>query len=109
MKFLIDSQLPPALARFICEDLRGEALHTADAGLRDASDNEVWEYAANNNLVLVSKDADFVTMFSKTFSGRLLWVRLGNCRRIVLLKVFEQQWERILGRFEDGERFVELR
>ena len=36
MKFLVDNQLPPALARFISDDLHVEALHVVDAGLRDA-------------------------------------------------------------------------
>jgi predicted nuclease of predicted toxin-antitoxin system len=109
VKFLIDNQLPPALARFIAQDLRVEALHVVDAGLRDASDAEIWQHASENDFVLISKDEDFVTLYLKTPSARLLWVRLGNCRRLFLLRVFGEQWKRILARFEDGDRFVELR
>ena len=39
----------------------------------------------------------------------LLWVRLGNCRRAFLVRVFKEQWPRVLERFQSGERFVELR
>lgn len=109
MRFLVDNQLPPALARFISEDLQSEAVHVMDIGLRNGTDADVWAYASRNDLVLISKDEDFVTLYSKTASARLLWVRLGNCRRVFLLKVFNEQWSRILGRFENGERFVELR
>jgi predicted nuclease of predicted toxin-antitoxin system len=97
------------LARFISEQLKTEALHVTDLGLRDAIDSDVWSYASVNDFVLISKDEDFVTLYSKTPSAGLLWVRLGNCRRAFLLKVFREQWQKILERFENGERFVELR
>lgn len=66
MKFLVGNQLPPALARFISEDLRAEALHVADAGLRDGTDADIWSYASENDFVLISKDDDFVTVYSRT-------------------------------------------
>jgi predicted nuclease of predicted toxin-antitoxin system len=46
VKFLIDNQLPPALARFISGELRTEALHVVDIGLRESSDADVWSYAS---------------------------------------------------------------
>ena len=109
MKFLVDNQLPPALARFISEELRTEALHVVDVGLRESTDANLWRYASANGFILISKDEDFVTLYSKIPSAGLLWVRLGNCRRPFLLEVFKKQWPRILERFENGERFVELR
>ncbi len=109
MKFLVDNQLPPALARFITQELRTEALHVVDVGLRESTDAALWSYVSANGFVLISKDEDFVTLYSKTPSAGLLWVRLGNCRRAFLLEVFKKQWQRILERFEYGERFVELR
>lgn len=109
MRFIVDNQLPPALARFLSEDLHVHASHVVDVGLRDGSDADIWAYCSANDLVLISKDADFATMYSRAPSARLLWVRIGNCRRAFLLKVFEEQWSRILELIENGERFVELR
>jgi predicted nuclease of predicted toxin-antitoxin system len=108
VKFLVDNQLPAALARFI-SGLGVEALHVVDVGLRDAGDAAIWGYASENDYVLISKDEDFVALYSKTPSARLLWVRLRNCRRVFLLNVFRDQWKRILARLESGDRFVELR
>jgi predicted nuclease of predicted toxin-antitoxin system len=59
VNFLIDNQLPPALARFIESELKAKAIHVADLGLRDASDAEVWRYASTNDLILISKDEGF--------------------------------------------------
>jgi predicted nuclease of predicted toxin-antitoxin system len=86
-----------------------EASHVIDAGLRNGTDADVWRYASENDFVLITKDEDFVTLYSQSPSARLLWVRLGNCRRFLLLNVFREQWPKIVGRFESGERFVELR
>ncbi len=62
MNFLVDNQLPPALARFIQIEYNTKAVHVADVGLRDASDEEVWTYASTNDLVLISKDEDFASL-----------------------------------------------
>ncbi len=42
MKFLVDNQLPSALARFIAQDLGAESLHVADVDMQESSDAEVW-------------------------------------------------------------------
>jgi predicted nuclease of predicted toxin-antitoxin system len=81
VKFLVDNQLPPALARFISENLGVEAVHVTDIGLRNETDSDIWQYASEKGLVVISKDDDFVTLYSKAPAARLLWVRLGNCRR----------------------------
>lgn len=109
MKFLVDNQLPPALARYLSGDLGQNAVHVTDIGMRGDPDAAIWAYAGQNDFVLISKDEDFVTLYSKKPSASLLWVRIRNCRRTHLLKVFEQQWPKILERFKAGERFVEIR
>jgi predicted nuclease of predicted toxin-antitoxin system len=42
--------------------LRGEfpdTAHVADIGLAQATDRQIWEYASQNDYVIVSKDSDF--------------------------------------------------
>jgi predicted nuclease of predicted toxin-antitoxin system len=85
VRFLSDNQLPPALARFIDSELGCEPTHVTDVGLRDASDAEVWQYASANDVVLVSKDEDFTHMALRSSHASLIWVRVGNCRRVFLL------------------------
>jgi predicted nuclease of predicted toxin-antitoxin system len=80
VKFLVDNQLPPALARFLQSDLGVGGIHVSDIGLQRASDVDLWSYGSNNGLTLVSKDEDFVRLYSKTQSTGLMWVRIENCR-----------------------------
>ncbi len=44
MKFLVDAQLPPALARLLGE-LGQEAAAGRDVNLREAEDGPIWQYA----------------------------------------------------------------
>jgi hypothetical protein len=52
--FLVDNQLPPALAHFIRSEFNVPALHVVDVGLRDGSDAEIWNYVSENDF-----DSDF--------------------------------------------------
>jgi predicted nuclease of predicted toxin-antitoxin system len=58
VKFLIDNQLPPALAKWLISHGH-EALHVLDVGLAEAKDEKIWEYAAANSLALITKNEDF--------------------------------------------------
>jgi predicted nuclease of predicted toxin-antitoxin system len=45
VKFLVDNQLPAALAHHLTS--RGaDCQHVLDAGLAEATDAEIWDYAA---------------------------------------------------------------
>ncbi len=89
MRFLVDNQLPPALAR-LNADFDSEGFHVADIGLRDASDAEVWSYVSRDGSVLISKDEDFANMVLHRPTAKLIWVRFGNCRRAFLLDLFRR-------------------
>ena len=58
MRFLVDAQLPPALARWLVE--RGYvAEHVFDLGMAGADDREIWAYASRVGAVIITKDEDF--------------------------------------------------
>ena len=109
MRFLIDAQLPPALAVALKNEGH-QAEHVADIGLRHANDSEIWEYALRNRAVLITKDEDFVDRFRRRDAGpALLWLRLGNASRQRLLTWFMPLLPQLLIRLEAGDRFVEVR
>lgn len=109
MNFLVDNQLPPALAHFIRSEFSVPALHVVDVGLRDGSDAEIWNYVSENDSILISKDEDFATMVLQVPTAKLIWIRLGNCRKAFLLNVFQRTWSRIMERLESGDRLIEVR
>ena len=109
MKFLVDHQLPPVLAEHL-RKLGHEARHVRELGLKSEADFAIWNYAALHDLVLISKDLDFFELASRPGeSGRLIWVRLGNCRKQVLLDAFERALPAIVKALEEGHRVIEVR
>jgi predicted nuclease of predicted toxin-antitoxin system len=108
MRFLVDAQLPPALAR--CLAAAGhEAEHVAEAGLGDAQDEAIWEHAVRAGSVIVSKDSDFA---GRTILGQggppVVWIRLRNTRKGELLVWFEAMLPRIIEALERGEHLIEI-
>lgn len=63
MRFLVDAQLPPALARLLREHGH-EADHVTDIGPGDASDQDLWRFALANEAIIVTKDEDFSNMIA---------------------------------------------
>lgn len=108
MRLLIDNQLPVALSRRLSE-LGHDVQHVVQVGLDEAADADVWRHAITDRRVVVSKDEDFVYLANRPGDqGRLIWVRLGNCRRAALLKAFEHALQAIEEALGSGQRIVEL-
>ena len=109
MKFIVDHQLPAALARWL--SARGaDAVHVQDIGFDATPDVGIWERAISEARVVVSKDEDFLHLANRVGdTGRLLWVRMGNCRTAALLARFAAEWVAIEQAFAGGQRVVELR
>jgi predicted nuclease of predicted toxin-antitoxin system len=58
MRFLVDAQLPPALARWL--SARGHPSdHVADLGMDAAADRVIWQWAERERAGIVTKDEDF--------------------------------------------------
>jgi predicted nuclease of predicted toxin-antitoxin system len=109
VKFLIDNQLPLKLALHLREKGH-EASHLIDHGLGDADDVSVWAHATGQQSVLISKDDDFVFLANRPGdNGRLVWVRLGNCRNAALIAAFDRVHDELIYALESGQRIVELR
>ena len=78
VKLLFDQNLSRRLVIELA-DFFPDSTHVAYAVLALASDADVWEYAAVNALVVVSKDADFHQLsLVRGAPPKVIWIRLGN-------------------------------
>lgn len=108
MLFLIDAQLPPALARWLAAKGH-QALHVADRQMETASDSAIWEFALRTSAVIVTKDEDFAQRKALTGNGPgVIWIRLPNTRRQQLLASLETILSDILLALERGETLIEV-
>ncbi|HHY48144.1 MAG TPA: DUF5615 family PIN-like protein [Alphaproteobacteria bacterium] len=110
MKFLVDAQLPIALARWLSGNGL-DARHVCDLELDRASDSEIWRRAKEDGFIIVTKDDDFRLLADRLvrIPPQVVWVRLGNCRKQALLDAFASVLPQLLAALESGERIVEIR
>jgi predicted nuclease of predicted toxin-antitoxin system len=79
LKFLLDENLSPELVGLLSE-IYPDMRHVRDAGLSSAPDTEVWVYASQMDLAIVTKDADFHhRSFLFGSPPKVIWIRVGNC------------------------------
>lgn len=108
MRFLIDAQLPPALARWLVA-AGHDAEHVADRGMQAASDTAIWDLALRENAAIVTKDEDFAQRHALTGMGpAVVWIRLRNTRRTELLAWFETALPQIVSALAQGEMLIEI-
>jgi len=108
VKFLVDAQLPPALARWLCE-AGHEARHVDDEGLREAEDRLIWAHAQQTAAVIVTKDEDFATRAQQRPDGPVIvWLRVGNTTNRTLLTWVEPRLPGIVHLMRQGSRVIEV-
>jgi len=108
MKFVVDQQLPPSLARWL--EARGhEATHVQDRGFGEASDSDIWALALAESAVVVSKDTDFAQRRAVSATGpSIIWLRIGNTTNPALLRAMERAWPAVESALQAGVVLVEV-
>ena len=109
MRFLVDAQLPPTLARWLGERSLS-ATAARELGLRESDDGSIWNFATAGGWTVITKDEDFVARcVGNTAAPAVVWLRLGNCTNRVPFAWLEPFLPEILLRLNDGEKLIEVR
>jgi len=109
VRFLVDAQLPPALARWLTE-AGHDARHVEDVGLREAEDSPIWRYVLEQHPILITKDEDFVDRVRQDHTAPVIvWLRIGNVSNRELRQRFMPQLPHIVIWIDQGVRVVEVR
>jgi predicted nuclease of predicted toxin-antitoxin system len=109
VKFLVDAQLPPAVARWL-RDAGHDAQAVREVGLREAEDDEIWRHALATGAVIITKDEDFPIRAQQTdTSPVVVWLRIGNTSNHALRLWLIPQLPQLLAWIEQGVRVLEIR
>ena len=74
MKYLIDENLPDCLKVWSTKDF----LHVTKI-TKSIADNEIWKYALENNLIIITKDSDFYErILYRNPPPKVILFKLGN-------------------------------
>lgn len=90
-RFLIDANLPYRFSLWRGADF----LHVFDLG-DDLPDSAIWNYARDNNLTIVTKDADFSDRIMLCEPPpRIIHLRIGNMQLRDLHSFLQRVWPRV--------------
>lgn len=78
MKLLFDQNISHRLLNLI-QDILPESKQVRGLGLENQSDKQIWEYAKENEYIIVTFDADFYD-FSLVWGHppKIIWIRTSN-------------------------------
>lgn len=109
IEFIVDAQLPVALAKSIC-DAGYTAEHVGRALRLDAEDTEIWDLAKRDTLVIISKDDDFAKRSRQVIDPPVVvWLRVGNIRNKELIEWFIKLLPQIMELIKQGDLLIEIR
>jgi predicted nuclease of predicted toxin-antitoxin system len=105
----VDAQLPPTLAAWIVETFGITAISLKELGLRDAKDIEIFEAAKQPDLVIMTKDGDFVDLVCRLGSPpQILWLTCGNVTNRNLRLLLASTFADTIAQLQQGEIVVEI-
>ena len=105
MRLLLDQNLMSSL-----QDLYPRSLHVQDIGVSNVNDFDVWEYARENQLAIVSKDSDFLHLSARYgHPPKVIRLACGNCPTEEIEALLRNYHKEILA-FDQNEQeaFLEL-
>jgi predicted nuclease of predicted toxin-antitoxin system len=105
----IDAQLSPALAPWLTSEFGVEAYSVRFLSLLRAKDSSIFQQAREANVVVMTKDVDFV-LLQEQFGAppAILWVRSGNTSNAYLRQVLRRTFPQARRMIEAGEILVEI-
>ena len=103
MKLLFDQNLSPSLVELL-SDIYPESVHVQSIGLDRADDRAVWDFARLQNLVIVTKDADFLeTSLIAGGPPKVVWIRRGNCSTIDVEAILRRHFDEAIQLMQGNE------
>jgi predicted nuclease of predicted toxin-antitoxin system len=105
----VDAQLSPALAPWITGEFGVEAFSARYLNMTYAKDQEIYNAARDANVVVLTKDSDFVLLQESLGPPpSLLWVRCGNTSNAHLKQVLRRTFPAACRLIAAGETLVEI-
>ncbi|MBX3281710.1 MAG: DUF5615 family PIN-like protein [Acidobacteria bacterium] len=91
MRFLIDENLPAKIPAW-----NGPEFEFVSSLFPSQKDSDIWRYAKENDLTIVTKDSDFsYQILTSSPPPRVIHIKFGNARLRELIHLIERQWKNV--------------
>ena len=106
----LDAQISPAIAAWINANFSGiQTSSVRQLGLRDAEDRIIFEAARAENVIVMTKDSDFVKMLEQQGPPpKIIWITCGNTSNKRLKEILQTTLIKALALLQAGEKLVEI-
>jgi len=109
MTIWVDAHLSPAIAAWITSEFGITAVALRDIGLRDAEDAEIFEAARIQEVIVITKDSDFVDLVDRLGAPpKIIWLTCGNTSNARLREILTATLPRALELLQADETLVEI-
>ncbi len=108
MKFLIDEDLSPAIARYLCKNLLLDAVAARDRGLLSVNDYQILKYAFDEERILVTANICDFERFARNCEvhAGIIFIRNGGLLRDEQIAVVEKAINVIIGELKSGRDMI---
>ena len=90
-EFIVDANLPNSIS--IWNNVRFEHVLNINPLWND---DEIWDYAKANNLVIITKDKDFsVKQILKGSPPKIVHIKFGNLKLVEFIRVINTCWAKV--------------
>ena len=105
----LDAQISPRLCLWIARRFGVGAVPVRDLGLREAEDPEIFDRARKAQVVVFTKDEDFIDLVRRLGAApQVLWLRCGNMPNSRLKAILAQTLPDAIQLLREGEPIVEI-
>jgi predicted nuclease of predicted toxin-antitoxin system len=103
MKLLFDQNISFRITKKLQNYFSG-CLHVSDCKMSDCEDPEIWEYAKENDFVIVTFDSDFYDIsIINGHPPKIIWIRTGNLAMKEIVQLMIENQETINSFIEDDD------
>ncbi|GHT37439.1 hypothetical protein FACS189435_2440 [Bacteroidia bacterium] len=104
IRLLLDANLSWKSVAILQEYFAG-CFHVDNIGLPiPAKDNEIWDYAKKNDLIIITNDKDFMELqVTQGFPPKVVWLKTGNQTRKYLEYLLIKMKDEILMLYQTNE------
>ena len=109
MKFWLNANLSPQLARWIGANFECECKTIKELGLRDVADSVLFAAARKAEAIVITKDSDFREMVLRLGAPpQVLWLTTGNTSTSYLIGVLNNALPEAIKHLAAGAPLVEI-
>ena len=108
MKFLVDEDISPTVARYLCEQLLIDAVAVRDRGLLGVNDRQILEYAVNEERILITANICDFERFANAVEvhAGIVFIQEGDLLRNEQIEICIQAVTLIQQEIENGRDMI---